>query len=167
MMHQKKGKAKRVVGAIGVLLLVLHVVMGIASCSSIECPVQNKVELVCQLADTLHDTLSVTSQRRNGTDTLLLNRGVNLTSMKLPLSYQNPVDTLVLKTVRMAVTDTVWVEKEDIPHFESVDCGLSYFHKIKSVRSTHLGIDTVIINKVLVDYDPSTAHLQFHFKARP
>lgn len=167
MMHQKKGIAMRVAGAIGMLLVVLHLVIGVVSCSSIDCPVQNKVEMGCQLTDTLRDTLSVTSRRKNGTDTLLLNRGVNLTLMKLPLSYQNPVDTLVLKTMRMAVTDTVWVEKEDMPHFESVDCGLTYFHKIKSVRSTHLGIDTVTINKSLVDYDPTTAHLQFRFKARP
>jgi hypothetical protein len=83
------------------------------------------------------------------------------------VSYQSPVDTLVFETIRLAAIDTVWLEKQDIPHFESVDCSALFFHNITAVRSTHIGIDTIIITNPTVDYDPSNPHLYIRFKARP
>jgi len=136
------------------------------ACSSIECPVQNTVATVYELSDTLKDTLTVWTKRSNRKDTVLLNMKVDPTKLELPVSYQNPVDTLLFGTRRLAVVDTVWVEKEDMPHFESVDCGVSYFHRLTSVRSTHLGIDTIVITKSFVDYDLSSAHIIITFKDR-
>ena len=60
--------------------------------------------------------------------------------------------------------DTVWIKKEDIPHFESVDCSAHYFHVLTAVRSTHLVIDTVIIKNPSVTYDPSADNIHIHFK---
>ncbi|MBR1933303.1 MAG: hypothetical protein IJ841_06425 [Prevotella sp.] len=137
------------------------------ACSSIECPVQNTVYTVYELADTLHDTLTVTSRRADGIDTTLLNSSVNPTVLNLPISYRNPVDTLVFTTQRLAVTDTVWVAKDDIPHFESVDCNASFFHRLTSVSCTYHGIDSIRILHSTVDYDPSNAHIRIRFKARP
>lgn len=136
------------------------------ACSSIECPVQNTVATVYELSDTLKDTLTVWTKHRNRKDTVLLNMKANPTKFELPVSYQNHIDTLLFGTRRLAVVDTVWLEKEDMPHFESVDCGVSYFHRLTSVRSTHLGIDTIVITKSYVDYDLSSAHLIITFKNR-
>ena len=68
------------------LLLFLAVVF-IISCSTIDCPVQNKVALNfavkkynssgVEVTDTLRDTLYVWTERKNGTDTLILNRAVD------------------------------------------------------------------------------------------
>ena len=167
-MKNKRGIGQLSSGAVVALLsLLVYVSLSTVSCSSIECPIQNKVELVCAVADTLKDTLTVTTRRSDGTDTVLLYRAQQVVTMQLPISQQHAVDKLVFKTERLAVTDTVWIEKEDEPHFESVDCSLAYFHHITSVRCTHLGIDTIVITKPNVDYDLSSSHLLFYFKARP
>ena len=154
---------------IGIIAVVVcqFVCSGLASCTSIECPIQNKVELVCLSGDTLKDTLTVSTIRKDGTDTILLNRKQDATGFSLPISSQYDIDKLVFKTEKLAVVDTVWIEKEDLPHFESVDCGMAFFHRLLSVRSTHFGIDSVVISKSFVDYDLSTAHVLFYFKARP
>lgn len=144
-----------------VLLLLLT-----AACSSIECPVQNIVACYYEVNDTLKDTLTIRSATKKGKDTLLLNMSQNTTSFKLPLSYQRDVDTLIFVTTKLAVIDTVWVYKTDMPHFESVDCGVAYFHELKDVRCTHLGIDSIVIKKTFIDYDLSTPHLRIYFKSR-
>lgn len=136
------------------------------ACSSIECPVQNTVATIYACGDTLKDTLTVHIKQRGGKDTILLNKQINATGFKLPVSYQRAVDTLFFETTRLAVVDTVWVEKVDLPHFESVDCGVSYFHELRSIRSTNKGIDSIVIVKSFVDYDPSNAHIRIYFKSR-
>jgi hypothetical protein len=156
------------------LLLILSVVL--VACSSIECPIENTVAVNYavmkyqdgeEVADTLKDTLSIWTRKSDGTDTLLYNRGVNVRSFQLQISYTNPQDFfvfLVTDTFNVSTIDTVWVSKEDIPHFESVDCAARYFHKLTNVRSTHEAIDTIIINNSSVTYDSSVKHLYIHFK---
>ena len=144
------------------LFACLFVLLG---CSSIECPVQNTVACIYQLNDTLKDTLTVMTIRKNR-DTITLNRAQTPLTFKLPVSYQCATDTLLFKTYRLAVVDTVWVSKTDIPHFESVDCGVSYFHQISEVRCTHNGIDSIKISKSFIDYVPDEPHLLIYFKAR-
>ena len=151
----------------------------LAACSTIDCPVQNKVAVNyavktivggVEVNDTLKDTLYVWSTRSDGDDTLIFNSGIDISSFSLPVSYTHPEDKLVfclVDTNKVAKIDTVWIKKEDIPHFESVDCGASFFHRITSVRSTHVGIDSIVLKKAFVDYDKSTAHIFVYFKARP
>lgn len=145
------------------LFACLFVVLG---CSSIECPVQNTVACIYHLKDTLKDTLTIKTVRQNGTDTILLNKAQKPVSFKLPVSYQRAADTLIFQTFRLAVVDTVWLSKTDFPHFESVDCGVSYFHQINDVRCTHNGIDSIKISKSFIDYVPDDPHILIYFKAR-
>jgi hypothetical protein len=152
--------------ALMVSALVLPSLLVFSACSSIECPIQNTVATVYALTDTLKDTLTVKTRRNNGKDSIILNLKVNPTKFNLPISDQRNADTLVFMTKRLAAVDTVWIEKDDMPHFESVDCGLSFFHQLKSVRSTHVGIDTIVIIKSFVDYDLSNAHFSITFKPR-
>ena len=143
------------------------------ACSSIECPIQTEVLVRYGFYDadeqsyTLPDTLWVWTQRSDGTDTLLFNRGVNQTELSLPISYQHPEDMLVfymVDTLQAMTLDTVWVQKEDIPHFESVDCAVHFFHTLTGVRSTHYSIDTITISNTSVTYDTSGEHLHIRFK---
>jgi len=157
-----------------------RIILGILSalftfgCSSIDCPVQNTVYTVYNIygvegADTLYDTLSVWTQRRDGTDTLVLNRGVGLTTFTLPISYAQPEDTFFFRvgdTTGLVTIDTVWIKKDNFPHFESVDCNPSYFHHLTAVRSTHYGIESISIYHPTVNYDPSTEHFHIYFKER-
>lgn len=155
-------------------LLFFHFfILALFSCSTIDCPVQNTVYTVYTIGtgettDTLQDTLYVWTPRSDGRDTLL-NRGTGLTKFNLPISYQHPEDTLIFYIADTAgywTLDTVWIKKDDIPHFESVDCSPSFFHRLTGVRSTHERIDTIIINHSSVDYDPSTEHFHISFKTR-
>lgn len=148
-----------------------------AACSSVDCPVENTVATVYKLKradgtpDTLRtDTLTITSKGMGNADTTLLNRSINTVAFHLPVSYTNPVDTLYLTladTVRenhKVYHDTIYVLKTNSPHFESVDCGLSYFHEITAVEHTCNRIDSIVINKPSVNYDLTTEHLRLYFK---
>ena len=150
--------------------MFLHILF---SCSSIDCPVQNLVYTNYGLykssgvVDTLHDTLYVFSMKADGTDTTLFNRGINVTSFSLPISYTCPEDTLYFLRVGADdsfLLDTVWIKKENYPHFESVDCSASFFHKITAVRHSHNGLDSIIINHADVNYDVSNQHFRVYFK---
>lgn len=159
-------------------LLFLLLALVVTACSTIDCPVQNKVniryavkKLVAgeEVADTLKDTLSIWSRRSNGTDSIFYNRGVNTSKLELFVSYNQPEDVLVFRiadTAHVETIDTVWIKKNDIPHFESVDCNAHFFHELTAVRSTHLGIDTIVINNPSVTYDQSVVNLHIRFKAR-
>ncbi len=151
---------------LGAALIVFLFSLSFDACSSIECPVSNTVATVYACNDTLKDTLTVRTRRKNGKDSVVLNMKIAPKQFNLPISYQNPVDTFIFETRRLAVIDTVWVHKVDMPHFESVDCGVAYFHELKSVRSTNKGIDSVLITKSFVDYDLSNAHILIYFKTR-
>ena len=157
------------------VIVAMLVAMVLCACSSIDCPVQNTVYTVYELRtadenlDTLRDTMFVYSYRRDGADTLLFNAGIGLTSFSLPIGYSNPEDTLffiLMSRPDYIAADTVLIKKENIPHFESVDCSASFFHRLRAVRSTHHAIDTIAIHKDFVDYDATTAHFYISFKNR-
>lgn len=57
-------------------------------------------------------------------------------------------------------------QKGNYPHFESVDCGAAYFHKITEVKTTHNYIDSIVINNKEVNYDASKAHFYIYFGTR-
>jgi uncharacterized protein YuzE len=157
-----------------VLFVLIAVVLGLCACSSIDCPVQNTVRTLYvlkksnQKGDTLKDTLNVVTFTLNRKDTTLLAGAIGKTSFSLPVSYANPEDTLyfLFRNGTYRVTDTVWVKKENYPHFESVDCNAAFFHKITAIRSSHYAIDSICIKNPSVTYDPTTEHFYIYIKAR-
>lgn len=166
-------------GAIWAVLIVAMLLLSfpsLISCSSIDCPVQNRVYTTYGLlksdgtTDTLKvDTLSITTKRADDTDTLLLNRAIGITNFELNISYTQPEDVFyftLLDTLGNTYRDTVCVQKENYPHFESVDCQAAYFHQLTDVRSTHHAIDSIVINYPTVNYDETHEHFHVYFKAR-
>ena len=158
------------------ITVVLSTVL--AACTSIECPVQNTVYMVCDLmkadgkSDTLGvDTLWVWTQRADGTDTLLVNRlcGTSATTLNLPISYSQPEDAFIVYVKDTADNywlDTLRIKKESRPHFESVDCQAAFFHTITATSATSDIIDSVVIKNPEVNYDTSSAHFYLYLKAR-
>ena len=170
---------KKGLGAIWAVLIVAMLLLSfpsLISCSSIDCPVQNRVYTTYGLlksdgtTDTLKvDTLSITTKRADDTDTLLLNRAVGITNFELNISYTQPEDVFyftLLDTLGNTYRDTICVQKENYPHFESVDCQATYFHQLTDVRSTHNAIDSIVINYPTVNYDETHEHFHVYFKAR-
>ena len=64
----------------------------------------------------------------------------------------------------MSTTDTVWVTKENNPHFESVDCNPQFFHTITDVKFTTEAIENITINYNKVTYNDGKAHFLIRFK---
>lgn len=88
-----------------------------------------------------------------------------LDARRLPLSYVDTLYFLFTNKGYQAV-DTVMVEKENYPHFESVDCSPTFFHRLTGVRTTHHAIDSITINNPTVDYDPTAIHFHLYPKSR-
>ncbi|MCD8290730.1 MAG: DUF6452 family protein [Prevotella sp.] len=147
----------------------------VTACSGVDCPLDSLVYTQYQLlksdgqADTLRDTLTITTTKVNGMDSVLLNRLTNTTEFSLPISYTSPQDIFyfyMTDTFGIVRSDIVTITKEDHPHFESVDCSPSYFHTITSVTCTNNNIDSIVIIHPEVNYDTSLKHFNIYFKHR-
>jgi hypothetical protein len=151
--------------------VVLTCVLFMAACSSIDCPLNNIVYMKLSLDDgsgMLTDTLTISTVRSDGSDTVLVNRLVQAASAWVPVSYAQEADVLVLlrtDTLGNMTIDTLRVAKSNLPHFESVDCSPIYFHEISSLNSTHNGLDSAAISKHTIDYDTTQTHIKLYFKA--
>lgn len=153
------------------IIYIIGVVLALTACSSVDCPLNNVVYAKYKLmgdVTKLSDVLTITTVRTDGTDTILLNQQQNADSFELPMSFGQTVDELCLTRDRQDGSevrrDTIWIEKTNEPHFESVDCGVNYFHTITGVRHTSHTIDSVTINKRNVNYDASVSHLYIYFR---
>ena len=143
----------------------------IAACTSIDCPVElYQVHNSDGTELTLTDSITVTTKTAKDSDTIIFNKGVGISSFSLPVSYKHPEDVLVFSfdndnNNNLHVTDTVWIKKEDYPHFESVDCSAAFFHIITDVRYTRNYIDSIVIKNPSVTYDSKTVHFYFYPKS--
>jgi len=63
------------------------------------------------------------------------------------------------------VVDTVWIKKEDHPHFESVDCNTVFFHTLTNVRHTRNYLDSIVIKNTSVTFDDETVHFKLYPKS--
>lgn len=150
--------------------------LGLSACSSIDCPLNNRTYASFRLAGDvtkLVDTLTISTPRNIDNpeeDTVLINRLVDTDSLSLPMSYQRTEDiyifTFVQKDTELKTIDTLWVSKENEPHFESVDCNPVMFHTIKDVRFTQRAIDSIKVNYNKVTYNDAKAHFLIYLKNR-
>lgn len=158
------------------LVVAMIAGLGLSACSSIDCPLNNRTYASFRLAGDvtkLVDTLTVSTPRNIDNpeeDTVLINRLVDTDSLSLPMSYQRTEDiyifTFVQKDTELNTIDTLWVSKENEPHFESVDCNPVMFHTIKDVRFTQRAIDDIKVNYNKVTYNDAKAHFLIYLKNR-
>lgn len=146
-------------------LMLLPAVLLIAACESFDCTLYNYVGLYASFeregaAVQINDTLTITSGKSGP---VLLNKSLNTASLKLPLSYWQAEDTLVLSVqgTDYFLQDTVWIKKSNQVHYESPDCPTTLFHTIEEVRSTHQFIDSITIIRSSVNYE-TTTNLQIY-----
>lgn len=160
---------------LGAVTIVTSLLMAV-SCSSIDCPMNSLVYTQYQLLDgdgnayVLRDTLTVSTARNAGNDSVLINKDVNVKAFDLPVSYANECDVFYFELRdslgNAPLTDTVTVVKDNMPHFESADCPPSFFHKITAVNATRNAIDSIAINNPDVNYDTSKKHINIYFRHR-
>ena len=155
-----------------IIPLILTAALALAGCSSIDCPLNNTVYMKIMLQGTnnpLADTLSVTTRKEVGKDSVFINRQVNTDSLMIPMSYKQDEDVLyfvVNTTTGRTFIDTVSIKKENQVHFESMECQPSFFHTITDVRTTHNYIDSIVINNKEVNYDATKPHFHLYFGTR-
>ena len=148
-------------------LLSIALCLNFASCSEVECPLDSVVVMTCGLydADTkaelpLQQTLTI---KPVGKDTVLLNVARNIRDFILPLKMGETADTMLFYFTDEwdnSSTDTLVVNHENLPHFESVECPATIFHKLTSLAwmadkkgACNVAIDSVAIVRNLVDYN--------------
>lgn len=138
----------------------------LSSCTNIECPLDNVVVMTAHLYETetgnpltITDSLTVFTSPK---DSILLNRAQGIKKFAVPVRHGASCDTLLLRfsNIDQAASDTLFISKTDLPHFESIDCPATMFHYIKSVSWTShrladfpLTIDSVAVIRSKVDYD--------------
>jgi len=159
-------------------LAVLAVVI-LASCTSIDCSINNLVRTRFQFTNSagdsisLQDTLTIVTTRKDGSqatifksDSVVYNKGVGTCKFHLPISNTHPEDELVFHFTGNGVhiVDTLWIAKDDFPHFESVDCNPNYFHKLTAIRHTHNCLDSVVIANPSVTNDDQVVHVRLYPK---
>ena len=153
----------------GIIPVIVSVLL-LTACSSIDCPLNNTVfskYVVSGQSGILSDTLTVYTINKKGKDITMIDPKANLSEFLLEMSYDQPTDTIILKlTDSLAVTryDTLKVSKNDICHFESVECPPVFFHTLTSVEHTHNVIDSIIISKSTVNYDTTAGNFKIYFK---
>ena len=167
------------------IIVMCLIGMAVAACTSIDCPVNNNVRAYYALMkadgkpDTLKtDTMWVWTPRVDGTDTVISRQiqgnlvlncffGSTASSFDLPISYTQPEDVLIMymRNAKGENQDTVSIKKENIPHFESVDCNASFFHTLTDVRYTKNYIDSLVIKNPSVTYDSETVHFYLYPKS--
>lgn len=147
-------------------------VLAMVGCTSLDCPLNNttytKYRLMGNIT-TLNDTMTISTTKTEGTDSVLINKDVKVDSFILPMSYHQPEDVFyfeIRNQENQVFKDTVTVKKEDFSHFESVDCNPAFFHTITEVKTTHNLIDSIVINNKDVNYDASKAHFYIYFGKR-
>lgn len=150
--------------------LLLPLAAALAACSSIDCPLNSRVMMTCRLADgaLADDTLTVSTTRTDGEDSVLVNRLADADSLSVPMSYSHEADELYFdflsKTTGEHTIDTVRVSKTDVPHFESVDCNPMIFHDITTVTHTTHRISSIETNNSHVTYNTQNVNLIIRLK---
>lgn len=150
-----------------VLLYLLFIGGSLAtavSCDSTSCPLNNTVYSTYgfyaimngnEEAVQIQDTLTV---KASGTDSILINRLTGQNKIELPVSYNAPTDTLCFEFINtngLSRTDTIWLDKENYPHYESPECPASMFHVVTSIRYTRNLIDSVLVVNPNLNYNAS------------
>lgn len=113
-------------------MVILMMVLTVVGCSTLDCPLNNttytKYKLMGNIK-TLQDTMTISTTKTAGTDSVLINKDVKVDSFILPMSYHQPEDVFyfdIRNRDHQVWKDTVTVKKENYSHFESVDCGPSF-----------------------------------------
>lgn len=139
-------------------LSVLLMVLGVAACSSEDCPINNtvmgKIAFYNPYGEAVYFSgmLSVSVVRPQG-DSVVLNRKDNASSVLFPLSYMHTTDTLILDYNDGMAYDSLYISHINTPTLVSVDCGTAMFHTITSVSSTYHVIDSIVFKSSEVNYD--------------
>lgn len=85
-------------------------------------------------------------------DTVLVNKS-SKSFIEVPMSYLNKVDTLIFDYTNITRNDTLYVRHDSYAHVELPECGVHYYHNLKSIDATDAAIYRVEISNPKVTFD--------------
>lgn len=102
-------------------------------------------------------------------DSVLLEGSQNVSQVYLPMRSTATATAWCLTyadTVRPLPTDTIVFDYESRPYFASDECGAMYIYSVRSVRTTHTRIDSVVmLDTLITNVDRVTVAIYFHEEA--
>ena len=87
----------------------------------------------------------------NGKDSIMIYHIIDAESISLPMSYTHDTDTVVFH-YESGHSDSLYIEHNNEPYYQSMECGTLMFHKIEEVRHTDVWIDSVAIKHKNVNF---------------
>ncbi|MBR5813841.1 MAG: hypothetical protein IKY37_05265 [Bacteroidaceae bacterium] len=88
----------------------------------------------------------------NGKDSITVNHIENTDNLILPMSYTQECDTVIF-SYQSSITDTLYIFHENIPFYQSMECGTIMYHKLNNIEHTRRYIDSVAIAEEYVKFD--------------
>lgn len=88
----------------------------------------------------------------NGRDSIVVNHISNASELTLPVCYTSNCDTIVFNYAS-GITDTLYVGHDNIPFYQSMECGVIMHHSLTGAEHTGNYIDSMAINSTIVNFD--------------
>lgn len=98
------------------------------------------------------DTLTVVGRMVTADTTIndtLINRETSVSSLSLPLSYNN--ETQFIIRYNRQGQDVITVKHRNIPYFMNLDCGTMMFYEVTEATSTNRMMDSLVITNPNID----------------
>lgn len=99
----------------------------------------------------LPEALTV-SMMINGDNSIVVNHKTDTKELTLPMSYTSNCDTLIFDYGN-GINDTLYVGHENIPFYQSMECGVLMHHELTDVTNTNNLIDSIAINTTRINFD--------------
>ena len=92
------------------------------------------------------------SMKINGRDAIVVNYATNAKELTLPMSYTSNCDTVLLNFFDR-YSDTLYIGHNNIPIYQSMECGVIMHHRLTGTANTTNMIDSMVIKETNVNFD--------------
>ena len=90
----------------------------------------------------------------NGQEYIAINHVTNVKEIKLPMSYTAACDTVIMNFYNNdSYNDTLYIGHDNIPIYQSMECGVIMHHELITATSTNVIIDSLAIGNANVNFD--------------
>lgn len=90
----------------------------------------------------------------NGRDSIVVNHITNAKELTLPMSYTHGCDTVIMIFFDR-YNDTLYINHENIPIYQSMECGVIMHHRLTGTVHTRNLIDSIAIKSAEINFNPN------------
>lgn len=123
---------------------------------------------------TAPDTIAELNVTAFGTDSVIVNDDQNVTSLSLPLRYNEGTTTMVFSYMlsasdtipRLSRRDTITFSHDNTPYFLSMDCNYAVKQRLTGIDYTTHFIDSIVITDPIANVN-GTENIKIYYRAVP